>query len=792
MTGFKSFADKVTIPFPEGFNTICGPNGAGKSNVVDAITFVLGTVSAKSIRAQKLQNLIFNGGKSRKPAEFCEVTLYLDNSDGKIPNYEKEVKLTRRITRSGISVYKLNGKTETRSKILDLMANANLSPEGYNIIMQGDVTKIIEMGPVERRGVIDEISGIAEFDEKKAKATMELEKVESRVRENMIVIAEKQRLVSRLKQEKENAEKYDKLNRDLRKAKASLVNKRLRESQEKMVLFDKEIGEGTEKFDALEKDFTSVEKELEEKEKSVEAVSEEIIKKSSNYEIMRKIDAIQTEILRKQDKIDMNEREIQRLLATTDNTVREVLNLGKGGVYGTVSSLVSMPEKYSIALEVAIGRHANDVVVDSDATAAECINFLKERKIGRARFLPLNKIHGKKKEKCSGDIIGYAIDLVKFEKKYEPALEYVLGSTLVVDNIGKARKIPRFRIATLDGDLVEISGAMIGGFYKKVHRSSLSGVNAIRQENEKIASEISEMGKELEELRGQEKAETEEVKSLHAEKKTVDTHLEELKKRRKTLFEERLILQGNISKLKIEKARLEAGMDNLKIEFQEFPDVKEFFSLSVEELQEKTRSCMIEINKLGLINMKAIEDYKTISVEFEEIKKKLDKLLEEKESITRVVQEVEKKRYDKFMETITDISDNFSRIYQDLGGFGKLRLEEEDNIDSGLVVEASPQGKNILNLDSMSGGEKTLTSLAFLFAIMEHYSSPFYILDEVDAALDKANTKKIVDLAKKYSKDKQFIIISHNDFTIQESDKVFGVSVEDGVSKVFGIELPKG
>ena len=124
------------------------------------------------------------------------------------------------------------------------------------------------------------------------------------------------------------------------------------------------------------------------------------------------------------------------------------------------------------------------------------------------------------------------------------------------------------------------------------------------------------------------------------------------------------------------------------------------------------------------------------------------------------------------------------------GGAGNVRLEEENNISSGLIIEASPAGKKVLNLDAMSGGEKTLTSLAFLFAVMQHYQVPFYVLDEVDAALDKSNTKKIIELIKKYSNDIQFIVVTHNDFTIQEADKVFGVSMESGVSKIFGIEMP--
>jgi len=189
--------------------------------------------------------------------------------------------------------------------------------------------------------------------------------------------------------------------------------------------------------------------------------------------------------------------------------------------------------------------------------------------------------------------------------------------------------------------------------------------------------------------------------------------------------------------------------------------------------------------------MKAIDEYQMINVEFEELKKKLDGLLEEKEAVLNIVTEVEKRRYEKFMETFTEISVNFLKIYNDMtNGDGLLRLEIDGNIDSGLIIEANPSGKKILNLDSMSGGEKTLTSLAFLFAVMQHYSAPFYVLDEIDAALDKANTRKIDNLIKKYAGTVQFIIITHNDLTISEAEKVFGVSMEGGISKVFGIEMP--
>lgn len=793
MQGFKSFANKVMVPFPAGFNVIAGPNGSGKSNICDAITFVLGTSSAREIRAQKLQNLLFNGAKSRKPADYCEVTLYIDNGDKAIANVDNEIKITRRITRSGISVYKLNGMTVTRGKILDMLANSKISPEGYNIIMQGDVTRIIEMSNIERRDVIDEIAGIAEFDEKKEKAARELERVEMLVRESMIVVAEKQRLVSRLKAEKDVAELYQKLGSQLRTSRASLLNARAKVLEGKLASIENNLLTETEKFNEHEKEFGDIEKGSEEKEKLIRSIGDEIIQKSKNYGLVRSIEKIRAEILRRKDRIDVNNREISRLKSSTisNDIVKEILNQNLKGVYGTLYSLVNIPPQYAIALEVALGHHRNDIVVETDEIAAACIKFLKERRLGRARFIPLNKIRGREKKPVKENIIGYAIDLITFDSKLEHAMQYVLGSTIVVDNIDTARKFRGFRVVTLDGDLIEPSGAMVGGYYKRM-RGFGEGIEKLQRENALLETEIEKSEEELDALKEKEEKESEEVVILQNRRDTLENELEALRKNRKDVYEQRLILQGSISKLRIEKAKLEAEIDNVRLEFEEFSDVKEFLMLPIEELQNNIRNYVIEINRLGPVNMRAIEEYGTIRIEFDEMRKKMDKLLDEKGAITKIIQEVETKRRGKFMETLNNISENFSAIYRDLSsGTGRLRMEEENNIDSGLIIEASPAGKNVVNLDAMSGGEKTLTSLAFLFAIMQLHSSPFYILDEVDAALDKANTKKIVDVIKKYSKNNQFIVISHNDFTVQEADKVFGVSIEDGVSKIFGIELPR-
>ena len=147
MKGFKSFANKVEILFDDKFNCVLGPNGAGKSNIMDALCFVLGKASAKGLRAEKSANLIYNGGKSKKPAKQGEVNLWFSNEQEAFGIPGEEVKITRIIKQSGQSVYKINDKTMTRQQVLELLSRARINPDGYNIILQGDIIRLVEMSP---------------------------------------------------------------------------------------------------------------------------------------------------------------------------------------------------------------------------------------------------------------------------------------------------------------------------------------------------------------------------------------------------------------------------------------------------------------------------------------------------------------------------------------------------------------------------------------------------------------------------------------------------------------------
>src|SRR3989344_2496625 len=234
--GFKSFAKLIEIDFGNGFNCIIGPNGSGKSNIADCVSFVLGRLSAKSMRAQKSSNLIYNGGKSKDPAKQAEVSIVFDNSKGEFSLKEKEVSISRIVKQTGQSIYKVNDQHVTRQQIIDLLSRAKIDPDGHNIIFQGDIVKFPEMHSEDKRGIIEEVSGISVYEDKKHKALLELDKVESRLKEAEIILTERGAYLRELKKDKDQALKYRELQKLIRENKATYlhvqVQKKLKQVQD--------------------------------------------------------------------------------------------------------------------------------------------------------------------------------------------------------------------------------------------------------------------------------------------------------------------------------------------------------------------------------------------------------------------------------------------------------------------------------------------------------------------------------------------------------------------------------
>ena len=239
MHGFKSFAKRVELDFDGNFNVVLGPNGSGKSNVIDALCFVLGKRSSKAMRAKKASNLIFNGGKHGTPSKQAEVSIVFDNSDKVFPIKSNEVKVSRFVKPKGHSIYKINDKTRTRQQVIDLLNLANITADGYNIILQGDITHFVEMPPTERREIIAGIAGISVYEEKKNKAMKELEKVDGKMDEAKVILKERGVYLRELKKDRDQAIKFKKLNDQIDQNNASYLKLQMNSKQSRIDEFDK-------------------------------------------------------------------------------------------------------------------------------------------------------------------------------------------------------------------------------------------------------------------------------------------------------------------------------------------------------------------------------------------------------------------------------------------------------------------------------------------------------------------------------------------------------------------------
>jgi len=833
MQGFKSFNKRVSVPLLRGFNIFCGPNGVGKSNIVDAICFVLGRTSAKSMRADRLHELIFHGGEGRAGAKLAAVTLYLDNAaqDGKAKLFDyddAEVSITRKVNVKGVSIYKLNGRTTTRQRVLELLSGARIQPDGHNIVMQGDITQIIEMNPVERRGIIDDISGIADYNDKKAKAAKDLEIVDQKLREAEILITERYERFKRLENERNAAVRYQTLQKELAMLRASLAHKTVTTLEADMAKMDEELQRRQAQAEQADEAIESVESELEKREGAMRDMADKLIDMSKRMGEEQHVSELRARLLVAKNTIDSKQHEIDTINSLVERLesfetrkmesyegfagevprpVQAILRLKLRGVYGRVADLIRVPEKYSVAIDVAAARHMHDIVVESDDVASYCIEYLKRERLGRATFIPLNKIKPNLLTDVSSlgkdGVHGVASKLIKYDTAVMRAMEFVFGRTLVVDSldVAKAVGIGKQRMVTMDGDLAEFSGAMTGGYYIRTHpkavaQSMSDDIERHRKRRRELEEEVklmkedlSEVEKELRKFGASEP--TKESVNMEQLRVSSEKELDELRSKRRQAYERKVRVQTELNAVSIARAKAEADMQNARIELSQYGQM-EYVDESVATLQKFVRKASDELQTIGLVNMRAIEEYELFKSQFDEYKVKYEKILEEKKAVLGMMDEIEGRRMETFYRCLKIISQHFAYVFAKMtGGQASLELEDAANLESGLMIRANPAGKRMINLDLMSGGEKSLTALAFIFAIQKYRAAPFYVLDEVDAALDKENSQKVAELIKALSRDEQFIMITHNDQTIKYGDRVYGMTMDRGESKILGIELPK-
>lgn len=833
LQGFKSFKKKTTVPFQKsGLTAIIGENGSGKSNIVDGLTFVMGQRSSK-LRANRLSQLIYNGGENGTPAERAKVTIRMDNSDDRfsgilekhLENGENpdEITIGRKVTRNSSS-YKFLGKNCKRSVIDEVLDEANLDPSRHHIVNQGKITEIVNMSPMTRREIIDRMAGISEYDERKQRAIRDLRDVKEKLMTNRVILGERRTQLNRLEKERNAALNYKEKEEELDLVEKSIDYKKVKNKREQLKKTRKKENRVKEKLSTLEEKLEAADTEAEKKEKKLKRLREER-EGDEEKKLSKEVEKLKMDLVQKRGDVRSKEKEVKNLKDSVrelkdlksrtgtkstrkKRSVKALLDSGRGGIYGTIEGLMEVESSYQVAIETTIGGHLQDLVVDSRSTAIESVNYLKENNLGRARFLPLMNISGSRMSQASKKtlelpgVIDYAIELVDFDSKYQRAFEYVCRDTLIAEDLEAVEEAENVRVVTLDGDVLSRGGAVTGGTAKKKKSNSSDGrrkelqekieekkqrIERLKQEVEQGKAELDELKDKLEKKEDQLDSKTEMDKELKEKSQKLESELGELKKKQKELYRK-------TEKQKRKKDNVEKDLEGVKRDLQNLEEPEEdidFLDEPLKELITKKRTLKRDLERLQPVNMKAIEEYEEFKDKVEELEDKLSSLRGEKREVERLIGKIEKEKKKKFYSTMEELSDYFEEIFRKLfdGGNAHLELSREGDISSGLLIKAHPPDKELIVLDSLSGGEKTLTAIAFVFALQEMNPAPVYVMDEIDAALDKRRSTKVADLLEEYASDAQLILISHNEETAKHADQVFGVSMQDGQSEVLSIQL---
>lgn len=944
MQGFKSFPKKTELPFTTGINVVLGPNGSGKSNITDALCFVLGRLSIKSMRAAKAKNLIFLGTKGASPAKEASVEIVFDNSENTFTLEEKEVSVKRIVKRNGQSIYKLNGKTTTRQDLLAVLAQGGIDPNGFNIILQGEIQNFVKMQGDERRKVIEEVAGISIYESRKEKSLNELEKTEMKLKEVSAILRERTAFLNNLEKEREAALKHKKLEEDLRKFKKSIIYHDLTKKKKENSELDKQINSKNKEIEKIKKEILGFLSEVENLEEKISEINS-IIQKQTGLEqekLNQEIANLRAEIAGLEVKKESYERKSKEF-------VRQKINL-KDSVTNNTESIKQLQkesptmERIKKELEIKKGelekveelrkkhymikselRTINDRFEDKKLIIQNYeneTNFLIKQIENLTIELFDKKTTSKKVEELKKILI-YKKELLENLNKKEKEIERTInmGESKIEEQTKIIEKIERLDTCPLckneiteehihsihdeakpklmnlqkeiekgDGQLTEIYKkrdlikrdiesiiseiqkrqndlTKLRSMEEKDHQlKSLNGrteetkkeIEALSKrktflednfdENSKIEEKYETLKMEVEDisLRNKENLSSEisfkqreleratiSLKQIEREEKdlvedsilvgknleTKEKNLaakrkqeEELIEKAKKYIEKRDALQykireteadlskeknkvynieQEINNLRIEKARVGASIENLETEILEFPNA-EIVNQRKDILIERLRKTEETLQKIGTVNMRALEVYDDVKKEYDLVSEKVEIISKEKNGVLKIIQEIDVKKKKVFLNTLEELNKIFTRNFAQISTKGEVTLEIENKrspFEGGVSIIVKTGHGKYFDVKSLSGGEQTMVALSLIFGIQELKPYYFYILDEIDAALDKRNSERLANLLNKYMKQGQYIIITHNDEVITKATNIFGISMHEGISKVISLKV---
>jgi chromosome segregation protein len=449
--GFKSFANKTELIFGDNFNCVLGPNGSGKSNVMDALCFVLGKGSSKEMRAEKSSNLIYNGGKLKNPAKEGEVSIFFDNSQKVFPEirdeskrkkpqenkYKDEIKITRIIKENGQSVYKINDKSKTRQEILDLLSFAKINPDGYNIVLQGEIISLIEMTPLERRQMLEQIAGLSVYEEKKEKALRELQRVEEKTNEVEIILAERKTHLQELKRDRDQALKFKDLNDKIKSNKATLLDSKIKAKTSEKDKLQKEIDEGNHKISKLNEEVNKLKESIEQKKREIERINKEIEEKGEKEQVLvhKEVEKLKIELALNTQRAATVETEISKISerkqqlqnSFTDISEKiEKLQANKKELEGTINNKEKDLQQVEGKIKAFMERNNlnNIQQIDKEIEQIDKDSESLQEEIQKLREEQQNMLREKDKNEILLNNIEESIDnVLKLEKEHKEQIE---------------------------------------------------------------------------------------------------------------------------------------------------------------------------------------------------------------------------------------------------------------------------------------------------------------------------------------------------------------------------------
>lgn len=794
-SGFKSFADKLSIKLDDKTTCIVGPNGSGKSNIVDAVRWVLGEQSVKSLRGEgAMSEVIFSGSKSRNPLNVASVELIFDNSDHYLNIPYTEISIKRKVYRNGENEYILNHEKCRLKDITDLLMDSGIGKESFNIISQGEVDRILSTSSGERRIIFEEAAGILKYKKRKEEALRKLDRTHNNLDRVNDIINELEIQVEPLKEQSKKARKYLETKEKLEKLDIALItndilfysnevnkNKEKKESleQEIVLLSNRSSLNNTEdmknqqRLELLEQELNQINKDLvilaEEVEKlngerlllrertsknDTNEVLEKLRKELDNKgNISKKIELLQEEVKllenKRKDKIstlDKNKTELEKInkeqnmeqleyskmdrdLITLNHkidsikteieaggnvpsSVRKVLNEHSlEGIHNTIGNILEIDNEYIKALEIAISSSKNFIITENENAAKSAIRYLKDNHLGRATFFPLTVIKKRYVDKDTlsilrndSDFIAVLSDLVKYNKKYESIIENQLGTVIVSKNIDSATRLSkkiraRYKVVTLDGDVVHIGGSMSGGSsYSSKNMISLKQ-NLLEYQNE-LENKQERLGNVKEKVRelSSRKDEINEIYATNSRDKMLldqelSSKIDELSKREKELDE----INSKITSYEsVENNSIDQKEQELMNAYQQKSTEKDKMSLRKE-------SIVVEIDNLKQIIEEATAKEKSENSKLRNLEKEVNDL------------EVKITRADvKLDSMLNTLNEDYSMTYEKAKSMYVLEIDEDEARNKVSIYKSEIRKLGMVNLAAIEEYERVNTRYEFL------------------------------------------------------------------------------